>query len=120
MNEIKSDFEAMLTFNAVFNELELIDECLDTNYCLKVYGQVLTNSFAIHDEKLTPIGRAVYLAASIFDHSCSPDASFTFIGTTIYIKATRDLNVNSLREVSSALDCWLAITLIIELILSLP
>ena len=110
----------MLTFNAVFNELELIDECLDTNYCLKVYGQVLTNSFAIHDEKLTPIGRAVYLAASIFDHSCSPDASFTFIGTTIYIKATRDLNVNSLREVSSALDCWLAITLIIELILSLP
>lgn len=51
----------MLTFNSVFTELELINEDLDINYALKIYGKVLTNSFAIHDEKLSPIGRAVYL-----------------------------------------------------------
>lgn len=90
----------MNCYATVFSELELIDENLDVNYVLLIYGKVLTNSFAVHDEKLSPIGRAVYLGASIFDHSCSPDASFTFIGTTIYIKATRDINVNSLREVS--------------------
>ena len=29
--------------------------------------------------------------ASIFDHSCVPNASFCFVGTTIYIKAIKEI-----------------------------
>ena len=35
----------MLCFEKIFDEIELIDNSLDINYILKVYGQVLTNSF---------------------------------------------------------------------------
>lgn len=52
----------MLAFNHIFQDLELIFEReLHVEQMLHVYGKILVNSFAIQDEYLRPIGRAVYL-----------------------------------------------------------
>lgn len=52
----------MHTFNRIFADLELIFEKeLVVGDMVRVYGKILVNSFAVQDEFLQPIGRAVYL-----------------------------------------------------------
>ncbi|KAI1293717.1 N-lysine methyltransferase SMYD2-A [Halotydeus destructor] len=94
------DADAMLAFNRIYADIEsLLEREIDIAWLISIYGKVLVNSFAVQDELMRPIGRAVYLGVSIFDHSCKPEASFTFIGTTIYIKAITDILHNSLRRI---------------------
>ena len=47
---------------------------------LEIYGRVLINSFNIMDDEYQPIGIGLYLAASVFDHSCNPNAAVVFSG----------------------------------------
>lgn len=52
----------MLAFNHIFQDLEIMFEKeLHVEQMIRVYGKILVNSFAIQDEFLRPIGRAVYL-----------------------------------------------------------
>lgn len=53
--------------------------------------QVLVNSFSITDKDLNSVGIGIYLAASIIDHSCKPNAYASFIGTQVYIRALYDM-----------------------------
>lgn len=95
------DAGAMHRFNDIIQDLEKIfQEPLDIKSIISVYGKVLVNSFAIQDELLRPIGRAVYLGASVFDHSCNPNANFIFVGKTIYIKAIKDIDGDPFHDVS--------------------
>lgn len=56
------DPEAMHAFNRIFLDLEaIIGEELDVRDIVKYYGKILVNSFAVHDELMQPIGRALYL-----------------------------------------------------------
>ncbi|RWS12992.1 histone-lysine N-methyltransferase SMYD3-like protein, partial [Dinothrombium tinctorium] len=88
------------TWNDLMDQLEIIlKRDLDIAEIIKIYGKVLVNSFAVQNDLLQPIGRAIYLGASIFDHSCIPQAAFTFIGTTIYVKAITDINTTDVREI---------------------
>lgn len=45
------------------------------------------NSFSICNQELHSLGTGIYLAASVVDHSCKPNAVVTFEGTTLYIRA---------------------------------
>lgn len=45
------------------------------------------NSFNLNNQEMQPLGTAIYLAASIIDHSCNPTAVATFEGTTIHIRS---------------------------------
>ncbi|KAL0850513.1 hypothetical protein ABMA28_012302 [Loxostege sticticalis] len=56
-----------------------------------MYGRMVINSFTILDIDMNSIGTGIYLAASILDHSCNPNAVATFDGKTISIRATKDL-----------------------------
>ncbi|RVE50206.1 hypothetical protein evm_005041 [Chilo suppressalis] len=56
-----------------------------------LYGRMVINSFTILDTDLNSIGTGVYLAASILDHSCDPNAVATFDGKTISIRSTIDM-----------------------------
>ena len=47
---------------------------------LEIFGRVLINSFNIMDDEYQPIGIGLYLAASVFDHSCNPNAAIVFKG----------------------------------------
>ncbi|XP_026323711.1 histone-lysine N-methyltransferase ASHR1 [Hyposmocoma kahamanoa] len=57
-----------------------------------LYGRMVINSFTILDNDMNSIGTGVYLACSILDHSCNPNAVATFDGKTISIRATKDIS----------------------------
>lgn len=50
-----------------------------------------TNAFNICNGDLQPIGIGVYPSASLFNHSCRPNACAVFEGTTLCISAVRDI-----------------------------
>ncbi|XP_063392698.1 histone-lysine N-methyltransferase SMYD3 [Cydia fagiglandana] len=56
-----------------------------------IYGRMVINSFTILDTDMNSIGTGVYLASSIVDHSCNPNAVATFEGKTINLRALTDL-----------------------------
>lgn len=56
-----------------------------------IYGRICINSFNIFDLDMNSIGVGIYLAPSIVDHSCVPNAVATFEGTTISIRTIEDL-----------------------------
>lgn len=56
--------------------------------------QILVNSFSLKSDRFdTPdtFGSGLYLAASIFDHSCTPNATAFFRGTGLEIIATTSI-----------------------------
>lgn len=58
---------------------------------LGIYGRLCINSFNILDDDLNSIGTGIYLAASILDHSCKPNAVATFDGPQLSIRLTEDI-----------------------------
>ena len=53
---------------------------------------MVINSFMILDIDMNSIGTGIYLASSILDHSCDPNAVATFDGKTINIRAIKDMS----------------------------
>ena len=51
------------------------------------------NSFSIVNGEMQAIGTGIYLAPSILDHSCSPNAVVTFDGIELRVQVTEDLPV---------------------------
>lgn len=49
------------------------------------------NSFTISNQEFQTVGTGVYLAASILDHSCEPNAVATFEGKTLLIHAISEI-----------------------------
>ncbi|VVC44586.1 Zinc finger, MYND-type [Cinara cedri] len=58
---------------------------------LGIYGRMCINAFNILDDNLNTIGTGIYLAASVLNHSCVPNATATFDGTTLRIGAIMDI-----------------------------
>ncbi|XP_015176483.1 PREDICTED: histone-lysine N-methyltransferase SMYD3 isoform X2 [Polistes dominula] len=56
-----------------------------------IYGRICINSFDILDLDMNSIGVGIYLAPSVIDHSCKPNAIAVFEGTTIIIRTLEDL-----------------------------
>lgn len=53
--------------------------------------QMCINSFNICNQDFQCIGTGIYLAASIIDHSCEPNAVAIFEGTTLNIRSIKPL-----------------------------
>jgi len=49
------------------------------------------NAFNILDNNLNTVGTGIYLAASVLNHSCVPNAAATFDGITLRIGAIVDI-----------------------------
>ncbi len=62
-DNVLHDSSAMHVFNAVFENLELIfgDRLPAIELLISIYGKILVNSFAVQDEMMEQIGRAIYL-----------------------------------------------------------
>ena len=58
---------------------------------LGIYGRLCINGFNLLDEEMNSIGTAIYLATSIIDHSCRPNAVAIFNGPEISIRLIQDL-----------------------------
>ncbi|KAI4503916.1 hypothetical protein M0802_001319 [Mischocyttarus mexicanus] len=63
----------------------------NTAELLGIYGRICINSFNILDLDMNSIGVGIYLAPSVIDHSCNPNAVAVFEGTTILIRTLEDL-----------------------------
>lgn len=50
------------------------------------------NAFNILDNNLNTIGTGIYLAASVLNHSCTPNATATFDGIVLRIGAIKEIN----------------------------
>ncbi|CAH2068269.1 unnamed protein product, partial [Iphiclides podalirius] len=64
-----------------------------------MYGRMVINSFTILDIDMNSIGTGIYLASSIIDHSCNPNAVATFDGKTINIRAIKDMPLLDWRQI---------------------
>lgn len=73
--------------------LEFLGESLMPNSAelMGIYGRVCVNSFNILDTEMNSIGTAIYLAPSIMDHSCKPNAVAVFEGITIVVRVLEDI-----------------------------
>jgi len=66
---------------------------------LGMFGRMMVNRFCLMDSTMTILGSALYLAASIFDHSCQPNAYVSFHGKNVVIRSLIDMDVMDLSKV---------------------
>ncbi|CAB3221678.1 unnamed protein product [Arctia plantaginis] len=93
-SDLKADIKRMDHFTSLCVVLYdfLKDISLpNTVELMGLYGRMVINSFMILDIDMNSIGTGIYLASSILDHSCNPNAVATFDGKTINIRAIRDM-----------------------------
>jgi hypothetical protein len=64
---------------------EMAEQCVD------VIDKLMANVFTVTGPEMDPVGAGLYLAASRFNHSCSPNAAQSFHGQKLIIRATRDI-----------------------------
>ncbi|KAF8783236.1 Histone-lysine N-methyltransferase SMYD3 like protein [Argiope bruennichi] len=58
---------------------------------IEIFGKMAINSFSIADNEMQTIGTGLYLGASVFDHSCSPNADVVFDGINVHIHAIKHI-----------------------------
>ena len=63
----------------------------------------MVNRFCISDDRNVGLGCALYLGASIFDHSCAPNACPSFQGRTLTVRTLVDVPNLNLDNVSQYL-----------------
>ncbi|KAH9629543.1 hypothetical protein HF086_014554 [Spodoptera exigua] len=93
-SDLKSDTKRMDHFTSLCVVLYefLKDISLpNTVELMGLYGRMVINSFMILDIDMNSIGTGIYLASSILDHSCDPNAVAIFDGKTINIRAIKDM-----------------------------
>lgn len=71
--------------------MSVIQSSVSLIYVTLILIQMVTNSFSVTDEQQKVIGSTLYLAGSIFDHSCRPNAVVTFQGTKLTVRAVEDM-----------------------------
>ncbi|KAL7648857.1 UNVERIFIED_CONTAM: hypothetical protein RMT77_000777 [Armadillidium vulgare] len=100
--DIKSDEKRMQDVRQVMKELGLLmgDDAVPPEAdFIGLYGRILVNRFCLMDAQLNAIGSAVYLSASIFDHSCRPNAYASFEGKNVVIRSLIDWKELDLNKV---------------------
>lgn len=93
LKEDKKRMEHFLTICEVLKEY-LSDTILPNPVeLLGIYGRMCINSFNIVNGEMQAVGTGIYLAPSILDHSCSPNAVVTFEGIELRLQMIQDLPV---------------------------
>lgn len=91
MKEDKQRMEHFESLAAVLNEYLGEQRIPNTAELLGIYGRMVVNTFNILDSEMQSIGSGIYLAASVIDHSCAPNAVAVFEGTRIIIRTLKSL-----------------------------
>ncbi|KAK4881149.1 hypothetical protein RN001_004468 [Aquatica leii] len=91
---IKDDpirMEHFMSLCGVLSELLGNEFMPNTVELMGIYGRMCVNSYSICDDELKTLGTGIYLAASIIDHSCQPNAVAIFQGILLNIRATEEM-----------------------------
>eukprot|EP01041_Mallomonas_annulata_P006912 gene6912-14039_t len=85
-NDIDNTFAASQIIN------KLLDKPYEFQFCLEIAQRLRQNAFTITDEEMNAQGIGLYLIASMFNHSCVANAHHSFNGTTLTVRALRDIS----------------------------
>ncbi|KDR23505.1 histone-lysine N-methyltransferase SMYD3 [Zootermopsis nevadensis] len=101
-SDLKQDQKRMEHFTSLCGVL--IDFVGESNLpnsaeLMGIYGRMCVNGFNILDPEMLSIGTGIYLACSVIDHSCDPNAVAVFDGITIHIRAVKDMPVLDWKKV---------------------
>lgn len=94
LEDLKYDekrMEHLQSLHAVLKEYLAPEHFPNSTEFLGIYGRLCINSFNILDDDLNSVGTGIYLAASILDHSCKPNAVATFEGPQLSIRLIEDI-----------------------------
>jgi hypothetical protein len=92
VDKIMEDEERMKCFHSLLKILQPLVPDLNTELLLIFFGKICINSFSILDNSLNEIGSAVYVEASIFNHSCDPNATTVWDGLKLEIRAIKHIS----------------------------
>ncbi|XP_074603929.1 histone-lysine N-methyltransferase SMYD3-like [Brevipalpus obovatus] len=57
-----------------------------------IFGKLIINSFAIFDNIGARIGSGVYVATSVYNHSCYPNSTYIFDGLRMQVRAVKEFD----------------------------
>ena len=64
----------------------------DRDIMFEHYYKIMSNTFTFSNIDMEPIGFAIYVLESVFEHSCVSNACVVYNGTNIQIVAIKDIN----------------------------
>lgn len=93
-DEIFNDAKRVSFFHAICERftkcgIEFVKDELFLLFC-----RICINSFSILNSDLNTIGTALYIQASVFDHSCTPNTSTIFDGVSLEVRAIKTIEPN--------------------------
>jgi len=72
---------------------EKFESCFETSTkCLETINRVAINTITIVTDELVPVGYGIFPGASLINHSCEPNAMFSFCGNKLYLRALRRIS----------------------------
>lgn len=71
----------------------LVETSITVQELVRYLGRFRCNNFGIYDEQMFTIGEGTYPVASLFNHSCRPNAAVIFDGALLTIKAIDDIQL---------------------------
>lgn len=57
-----------------------------------IFGKLIINSFSIFGNNGIRLGSGVYIASSVFNHSCYPNATYVFDGLKMQVRAVKEFD----------------------------
>lgn len=92
--DILIDQERMKIFDVICCVFKRLNVLFERDWLFKLYCKLFINGFAILNEIITEIGYGMYIPASIFDHSCTPNAISVFDGIKLEIRAMASIDTS--------------------------
>ncbi|XP_011506257.1 PREDICTED: histone-lysine N-methyltransferase SMYD3 [Ceratosolen solmsi marchali] len=95
LTNIEKDYERVehcITIHNVLDDFMSGERKLNLQEILEIYGKICVNSYNILDAEMQSIGVGIYLAPSVIDHNCKPNAVAAFEGPIIIIRALEDIS----------------------------
>lgn len=91
MNDLMEDEMRMRCFHSTVRLLKPFLPVLDVELLLVFYAKICINSFSILNLSLNAVGSALYIEASVFNHSCRPNATTVWNGLRLEVRAIKDI-----------------------------
>ena len=88
---IKSDIKRLLFFNMLVQRFNKCGIDFDKEVLFECFCKYVINSLTILDIEFDPIGWGLYIAESMFDHSCGPNATTVYNGINIEVRAFKPI-----------------------------
>lgn len=89
---MRNDYLNMINFDSVksfVKSAQFSNEDIESFFC-----KMRINSFVIENHNLEGIATGMYIATSIFDHSCEPNANVIFDGLNCQVRAKKAINTD--------------------------